>query len=175
MGVDGPHREGEAPKPMMDAGEKSVPAIVAMKPTNNAGDRLRSGGAKGGDRGECGPATHAPGAGPGKRVPGAGAHTASRKAQTEGTTVHRALPPSQPGDAADGVLRSQARGRPWRGWVDVAGLRRELRSSDRGPARKAPSGSVPGVAITTKLRSRKRMAASARWRWPPSRTRSSRG
>jgi hypothetical protein len=54
-----------------------------------------AGGAKGGDRGECGPATHAPGAGPGKRVPGAGAHTASRKAQTEGT-VHRALPPYQP-------------------------------------------------------------------------------
>jgi group II intron reverse transcriptase/maturase len=37
MGVDGPHREGEEPKPMMDAGEKSDSAIVAPKPTNNAG------------------------------------------------------------------------------------------------------------------------------------------
>jgi RNA-directed DNA polymerase len=34
---DGPHREGEEPKPMMDAGEKSDVAIVAMKPTNKAG------------------------------------------------------------------------------------------------------------------------------------------
>jgi hypothetical protein len=35
-----------------------------------------AGGAKGGGRGKCGPAKHAPGAEPGKRVPGAGAHTA---------------------------------------------------------------------------------------------------
>ena len=43
--------------------------------------RRGAGGAKGGDRGECGPAKHAPGAGPGKRVTGAGAHTASSKAR----------------------------------------------------------------------------------------------
>src|SRR5438128_12622601 len=52
------------------------------------------GGAKGGGRGECEPAKHAPGAGPGKRDTGAGAHTASRKATEEGT-VHLALPPYQ--------------------------------------------------------------------------------
>src|SRR5215475_15128892 len=34
------------------------------------------GGAKGGGRGECEPAKHAPGAGPGKRDTGAGTHTA---------------------------------------------------------------------------------------------------
>src|SRR5262249_6045128 len=49
------------------------------------------GGAKCGGRGECEPAKHAPGAGPGKCVTGAGAHTASRKATEEGT-VHLALP-----------------------------------------------------------------------------------
>ena len=49
---------------------------------------------KGGGQGECEPAKHAPGAGPGKCVTGAGAHTASRKATEEGT-VHLALPPSQ--------------------------------------------------------------------------------
>jgi hypothetical protein len=32
----GPHREGEEPKPMMHAREKSDSAIVAGKPTNNA-------------------------------------------------------------------------------------------------------------------------------------------
>src|ERR1700760_852629 len=42
------------------------------------------GGAKGRGRGEREPAKHAPGAGPGKRVPGAGARTTSRKAKKEG-------------------------------------------------------------------------------------------
>ncbi len=32
----GPHREGEEPKPMMHEREKSDPAVVAMKPTNKA-------------------------------------------------------------------------------------------------------------------------------------------
>jgi hypothetical protein len=32
----GPHREGEEPKPMMHEHEKSGSAIVAVKPTNNA-------------------------------------------------------------------------------------------------------------------------------------------
>ena len=30
-----PHREGRRPKPVMHGGEKSDPAIVAMKPANN--------------------------------------------------------------------------------------------------------------------------------------------
>src|SRR5450755_483083 len=42
------------------------------------------GGAKGGGRGECESAKHGPGTGPGNRVTGAGAHTASRKAKEEG-------------------------------------------------------------------------------------------
>ena len=33
----GPHREGEEPKPMMHDRGKSDSAIVAVKPTNNAG------------------------------------------------------------------------------------------------------------------------------------------
>src|ERR1700730_9635799 len=52
------------------------------------------GGAKGGGRGECESAKHGPGTGPGNRVTGAGAHTASRKAKEEGE-VHRALPSRQ--------------------------------------------------------------------------------
>src|SRR5260370_15686965 len=42
--------------------------------------RCGAGGAKGGGRGKCGPAKHAPGTEPGKRVTGAGAHTASATA-----------------------------------------------------------------------------------------------
>jgi RNA-directed DNA polymerase len=40
LGGDGPHREGEGPKPMMDAGEKSDFAIVATKPTNKTGRQV---------------------------------------------------------------------------------------------------------------------------------------
>jgi hypothetical protein len=73
---------------MMHGHERSSSAIVAVKPVNNTeAPRCRAncsgvnrrgvGGAKGGGRGECGPALHAPGAVPDKRVTGAGAHTAS--------------------------------------------------------------------------------------------------
>jgi hypothetical protein len=84
-------------------------------------------GAKGGGQGKCEPATHAPGAGPGKRVTGTGAHTESCKGKEEGT-VHVALLPSQPGNSADRILRSQARGSPRRRRADVAGLRDRPRS-----------------------------------------------
>ncbi len=59
---DGPHREGEEPKPMMHGREKSDLVIVAMKPANKAkeahcggvcgGERSGVGGAKGGGQGE---------------------------------------------------------------------------------------------------------------------------
>ena len=67
---------------MMHGPEKSDPAIVAMKPANKA-EQIRAsgvGGAKGGDQGECGPAKHVPDSEPGKRVTGAGTHTASANA-----------------------------------------------------------------------------------------------
>jgi len=69
-----------------------------------------AGGPKDRGRGKRGPATHAPGTGPGKRVPGAGSRTKSRRAMEEGE-VHRTLPPPQHPDAADGVLRARARRR----------------------------------------------------------------
>src|ERR671925_375154 len=79
---DGPHREGEEPKPMMHGHEKSDPAIVAMKPANKArkarrggvcgGGRSGVGGAKGGGQGEYAPAQHVLESEPGSRVKGAG-------------------------------------------------------------------------------------------------------
>src|SRR5881227_1701100 len=51
-----------------------------------------AGGAKGRGQGECGPAKHAPDAEPGRRDPGAGAHTENGKGKEEGE-VHRAPPP----------------------------------------------------------------------------------
>src|SRR6201981_4199451 len=51
--------------------------------------RCGASGAKDGGQGECGPAKHAPGAEPGKRVPGAESHTTSGKPENEGE-VHRA-------------------------------------------------------------------------------------
>src|SRR6266508_5747761 len=56
--------------------------------------RYGVGGAKGGDRGECGPAKHVLGTEPGKRVTSAGAHTASSEGKEEGE-VHLAPPPHQ--------------------------------------------------------------------------------
>src|SRR5262249_59167789 len=47
-------------------------------------NRCGVGGAKDGDQGECAPAKHVPGTGPGKRVTGAGAHTEYRKAKEGG-------------------------------------------------------------------------------------------
>ncbi len=91
---------------MMHGHEKSDPRHTS----NEADEQSRVtgggvGGAKDGGQGEREPAQHAPGAGPGKRVTGVGARTPSRKAKEEGT-VHRALPPSQPAYAQDGVLRT---------------------------------------------------------------------
>jgi len=46
-----------------------------------------AGGAKGGDRGECEPAKHVPDAEPGKRDPGAGAHTANCEGKASGSPL----------------------------------------------------------------------------------------
>jgi hypothetical protein len=83
---DGPHREGEEPKPMMHGREKSDLVIVARKPANKArkahcggvcgGGRSGVGGAKGGGQGEYAPAPHVLDSEPGSRVKGAGAYTA---------------------------------------------------------------------------------------------------
>jgi hypothetical protein len=55
---DGPHREGEEPKPMMHGHEKSDLVIVAVKPANKAKE-AHCGGVCGGGRsgvGGCGKA-----------------------------------------------------------------------------------------------------------------------
>jgi hypothetical protein len=67
---------------MMHGHEKSDSVVVAAKPANKAAPRCGAvrggvsrsgvGGAKGGDQGECGPATHALDSAPGSRVTGAG-------------------------------------------------------------------------------------------------------
>src|SRR5829696_4393150 len=95
------------------------------------------GGAKGGDRGERGPAKHAPATDPGRRVPGAGPRATSRKAQEEGE-VHRAPAPHQPRGPRGGVLRAQAQGGTGGGWGDVAGVRGRSRAQARGTARRNP-------------------------------------
>ena len=136
---------------MMHGHGKSDSVIVAVKPTNKCGAiRCGAGGAKDGDQGECGSAKHAPGAEPGKRVTGAGAHTASSKGKEEGE-VHRAPPPHQHRSARRGVLRTQGERRTGGRWTDVDGLRGRPRAQPRGPARSGPSGSVSGTAVTARL------------------------
>src|ERR1019366_10184331 len=84
--------------------------------------RRGAGGAKDGDQGERGPAKHAPGAGPGKRVTGAGTRTVSGKAKEEGV-VHVAPAPCRPSHVENGVLRDEARRCARRGWHDMGDLR----------------------------------------------------
>jgi transposase len=91
---DGPHREGEEPKPMMYGREKSDPAIVAVNPSNKArkahcggvcgGGRSGVGGAKGGGQGEYAPAQHVLDSEPSSRVTGVGAYTATLPSHTRG-------------------------------------------------------------------------------------------
>ena len=133
-----------------------------------------AGGAKGGGQGERGPAKHAPGAGPGKCVTGAGPRTASCKATEEGE-VHCAVPPYRHPDAPDGVLRAQAGSGARRGRADMAGLRGRPRPQDRGSARTGPTGERIGRNRLVVGTYRSRMVVSARSRWLPSKTRSSRG
>ena len=142
--------------------EKSGPAVVAMKPANKAGASAaepvepveRRAGAEGNANQQR---TH--------RAPNRDRVTQAlergslppdlirwtcREAQEEGT-VHRAPPPRQPRDAANGVLRAPARSRSWRGWGDMGGLRGRPRAQARGPARTGPSGSLSAAAVTPGL------------------------
>src|SRR4051794_20940667 len=96
-----PSRRESLPTP--SAGDRIRPRHSSYEAAERSQNRGRGGGgAKGGGQGEGGPAKHAPGPEPGKRVPGAGPPTANRKAEEEGT-VHRAPPPHQPRPAPDGV------------------------------------------------------------------------
>ena len=79
---------------MMHAREKSDFAIVAEKPTNKAERSAAEPAEPRANQGEDAPAKHAPDTEPGKRDPGAGAHTESSKRKEEGE-VHRAPPPHQ--------------------------------------------------------------------------------
>ena len=85
--------------------------------------RCGAGGAKGGDQGECGPAKHAPGAEPGKRVTGAGPHTASCKAKEEGDGSPRSSTTSASTCFGWRSSRSRRDAAAGRGRTDVAGLR----------------------------------------------------
>src|ERR1700739_3012254 len=100
----------------MNGREKSDPAIVVMKPTNDAGRPAeeaveRRAGAEGNADQQS---THRTQADPGACDPSAGPRTASGKAKEEGA-VHRAPPPRQSRHAPAGVLRAKAQGRPGRG------------------------------------------------------------
>src|SRR5262249_23156101 len=129
------------------------------------------GGAKCGGRGECEPAKHAPGAGPGKCVTGAGAHTASRKATEQGT-VHLALPPSQRRTTPGGILSPQARCRTGCGWADMT-----TRQTSIARSRTCTPGSIGehiGLCRLGDITYRRLMVSSARSQLPHSKTRSSR-
>src|SRR5215472_15820811 len=107
--------------------------------------RCGAGGAKGGGQGAYGSAKHVPGTGPGKRVTGAGPHTASGKAQEEGEVL-RALPPYHRPTAPGGVLRTQGECCSWSGRTEMGRIRGGSRTQARRSARTTPARSVSGAA-----------------------------
>ena len=85
---DGPHREGEEPKPMMYGHEKSDSVIVAVKPANKAANPAVEQSAarpaaaepverRAGTKGNADQQSTCRTLSPGKRVTGAGTHTAN--------------------------------------------------------------------------------------------------
>src|SRR5882757_3836589 len=104
-----------------------------------------AGGAKGGDQGEHGSISHAPGTEPGKRATGTGTCTASCKAAEEGT-VHRAPTPRHDRPASGVVLCAQTQGGARSGWSEVAGLRGRVGRASSILACESSKWSVPGTA-----------------------------
>ena len=83
------------PKPTMHEHEKSDPAVGAVKPANKAGEPAAElVEPRAGPKGNADSAKHAPGAGPGKCVAGAGTHTASSPSSTRGKSrMHKGARP----------------------------------------------------------------------------------
>src|SRR5229473_6784248 len=147
---------------MMNGPEKSDPAIVAMKPTNKAGQPAAERSAAEPNAAE--PVERRAGT-KGKRVTGAGTHTQSGNGKEEGE-VHHALPPHRHRSLGGGVLRTCAERSPRRGSDDVEGLRGRHRAQSRGFARPGPTRSVSGTAEPAGLHSQ------AGWTAAPARGRS---
>src|SRR5215470_13680747 len=125
---------------------KSVSAILAGTPTNkaeqSAAESVGEGWRPRGIRVSKARTGHRTG----KRVTGAGPHTASGKAQEEGEVHRDALPPYHRPAAAGGVLRTQGECRSWSGRTEMGRIRGGSRTQARRSARTTPAGSVSGAA-----------------------------
>src|ERR1700704_1389644 len=137
---------------MMNGAEKSDPAIVAMKPTNKAGQPAaersaaepnaaepveRRAGTKGNSDQQSTHRTQS-------RASASQALERIRKVATERKKerVHHALPPHRHRSLGGGVLRACAERSPRRGSDDVEGLRGRHRAQSRGFAWPGPTRSV---------------------------------
>ena len=158
---------------MMHGHEKSDLAIVAVKPTNEAGRPAEEpaeprAGTKGNADQQSTRRTQSR-----ERVSQAldRVRKAARQRKKEKFT---ALLHHIDVDALRRRSRAEAEGGPRRGWRDVAGLRGGPRAQARGPARAGPPGSVPGATVAPDVHTEGRTEGSGRWRSPHWRTRSSR-
>src|SRR5260370_23925966 len=112
----------------MHGPEESDSVIVAVKPTNKAEQSVAEPvEPRTENQGKRRPAKHAPGAGPGKRVTGAGTRTASSKAKEKGA-VHVALAPCRSRHVENSVLRDEAGRCTRRGRHEMGDLRAGPRS-----------------------------------------------
>jgi hypothetical protein len=143
----GPHREGR----MAVADDARTGEVRPRHSSNEDREQSRAAGcgadgAKGGGRGKCGSTAHGPGAGPGRRVTGAGTHTRSSEGQESGE-VHRPAAPHRCGSAGASLSLAQAGCRTRRGRGDLDGVRRGSGGSACRSAHTCAAGIVPGTTI----------------------------
>jgi hypothetical protein len=159
---------------MMDAGEKSDSAIVARKPTNNAGQpaaepverRAETEGNAGQQR-----TRRAQDRASVSQVLERIRQAARQRKKERFTALFHHLSPEMLRTAFFALRREAAPGVDGLTWgptrqTSIIGSRTCMHGSN---------GERTGRCQHGDGTSRKRMATSARWRWPPSRTRSSRG
>ena len=166
-----PVRVGKAtrPKPAMNGDEKSDPAIVAVKPANEAGQPGDGvGGAKGGGRGERGRSARGPGTASGRPVIGDRPRTQSRTREERGK-VHHPAAPHRRGAAAPSLSLAEAGRGAWCGRDDVGCLRRGAGrrgyATLRAASIEAPTGHSRAYVPTSRNRTAGNgRSASRRWR-----------
>jgi RNA-directed DNA polymerase len=138
---------------MMHGYEQSDPVILAMKPTNKAGQPVAEPvEPRAGTEGTAGRQSTLRAQNRKRVTQALDRVRQAAKARKKGT-VHHAPPPYQHRPAAVGVLRPQARRRPWHRRSEMAGLRVRPRAQSRGSARASPPGSIPGTAVPATVHS----------------------
>ena len=126
--------------------------------------RCGAGGAKGGGRGECEPAKHAPDAESGKRVTGAGAHTASQRGKGRRRGSPRSSTTSASICSTEAFFELKADAAPGVDGLTLDGLRGKTSGAiSRTLHDSRPSGSISGTAVAAGVHPEAGWPTAAHW------------